>query len=74
MTIDKEKLQRAKAWCFDNGKTAEEMESAWNNALLAGNIVVGNLDRHGKKWWWLPEHLLSQLAERYSKAGAEHDD
>ena len=60
-----DKEQRAKAWCFDNGVTREQITTAWNNALAAGNMVIKNLHQHGHKWTILPEHLLSQLIENY---------
>ena len=65
MTKEHENLTRAKAWCFDNGATEEEMVTAWNNALEQNVTVVKSLNRDGYKWWWLAPHLLKQLHERY---------
>ncbi|MDO3681959.1 hypothetical protein [Paenibacillus ehimensis] len=68
MTREQEEhMARAKAWCFDNGVSEEEIVTAWNNALDKGVPVVKSLNRDGYKWWWLPPHLLSQLHLRYSK-------
>ena len=56
---------RAKAWCFDNGMTKEQMEQAWDNAIKAGNKIIINLSEHDHKWYNLQNHLLKQLVERY---------
>lgn len=63
---DEQKLHRAKAWCLDKGVSIEQMQAAWNNAVEANNHIVCNLNSHGYEWWWLPEHLLEQLLDRYS--------
>ena len=65
----KSKMNMAKAWCFDNSVTEEQVIQAWDNALKARNFIIKNLNSHGYKWWWLPEHLLKQLIERYSETG-----
>lgn len=58
---------RAKAWLFDNNISLEEIETAWNNAIIRNNFLINNLAKNGKKWWWLGENtrLLQQLIERY---------
>jgi len=61
-----EKMNRAKAWCFDNDVTEEEVEKAWNNAIALGVPVIVNLNKHGNEWWILAPHLLRQLMDRYS--------
>lgn len=60
---------RAKAWCFDNNITEEQILKAWNKALEQGVPIVKNLDNHGHTWWMLPPHLLEQLLRRYSDKG-----
>ena len=57
--------ERAKAWCFDNKRTEVEMVAAWNNAISQGNFVISNLDKNGKTWTHLPNHLLKDLIGRY---------
>lgn len=64
-----EKMIMAKAWCFDNGISLEDIENAWDKAIKENCFVVKNLDKNGYKWWWLGDNpkLLSQLMERYGK-------
>jgi hypothetical protein len=62
---EQEHMNRAKAWCFDNGVTEEQIQTAWDNAKENGVLVVQNLSKHGHSWWWLPPHLLQQLFDRY---------
>lgn len=57
---------RAKAWCFDNGVTAEQVQNAWDNAIKLDNSVINQLERSGVTWKDLSPHLLKQLIERYS--------
>ena len=63
----KEKENRAKAWCFDNGRTVEEMERAWEKGVEAGNPILKNLDRHRHTWLDLAPHLLPDLLKRYGE-------
>lgn len=63
--------ERAKAWCFDNKHTEEEMITAWNNAISQDNLVISNLDKHGKTWTHLPNHLLKDLVGKYGGIKAE---
>lgn len=62
-----EKLIMAKAWCFDNGFSLEDIENAWDKAIKENCFVVKKLNENGYKWWWLGDNrtLLSQLVERY---------
>ncbi|AIQ34199.1 hypothetical protein R50345_05880 [Paenibacillus sp. FSL R5-0345] len=62
---EKEKMNRGKSWCFDNGVSEDKIQGSWDNALQSGNMIIKNHDKHGRKWWCLPEHLLQQLIERY---------
>jgi hypothetical protein len=62
---NEEHMDRAKAWCFDNGVTEVEVQTAWDNAKET-NHIIKNLHGHGQSWWWLPPHLLKQLVARYS--------
>jgi hypothetical protein len=67
---NKERNNAAKAWCFENGVTAKEVETAWQNALTRENFIIKNLNAHGQTWEDLPKHLLAQLVERYGQAKA----
>lgn len=64
---DKETM--AKAWAFNNGVSQEQIEKAWDNAIEKGNFIIRNLDKNGKKWWWLGDNptLLQQLIERFGQ-------
>ncbi len=62
---DVDRMNRAKAWCFDNKVAIDDVEAAWENAKAKDVMVVNNLSKNGKKWWWLAPHLLNQLVERY---------
>lgn len=64
-----EKMIMAKAWCFDNGFSLEDVEKAWDKAIKENCFVVKNLDKNGYKWWWLGDNaiLLSQLMERFGE-------
>lgn len=57
--------QQAKAWCFDNGITEEQVQASWVNAIAQDNFVITNMSKNGKCWRDLPTHLLEQLVERY---------
>ncbi len=56
---------RAKAWCFDNGVTREQIETAWNNAIKAGNQKIIQLKNSGCIWEDINHVLIMQLLERY---------
>ena len=56
---DNNKLDRAKAWCFDNGVTVSQMEKCWDNALKDGHKMITSLDAHGHQWSILPKHILT---------------
>ena len=60
-----ERMNRAKAWCFDNNVTEAEVKDSWDNALKLGIPIIVNLNKHGNDWWSLAPHLLEQLVERY---------
>ena len=63
--------ERAKAWCFDNNVTESMMILAWNKAIAQGNFVLSNLDRSGKTWKHLPNHLLKDLIGKYGEVNDE---
>jgi hypothetical protein len=65
-----EHMNRAKAWCFDNGVTEAQIQAAWNKSLET-NAIIQNLNKHGNSWWWLPPHLLQQLFDRYLPQATE---
>lgn len=58
---DKLREWEAKAWCFDRGITAKEMETAWSYALKT-NEKAQLLYRSGKKNWYdLNTYILGTL-------------
>lgn len=64
---EQEHMARAKAWCFDNQITEDQITAAWNRALRDGLFLVKNFATHGHTWWRLPPHLLKELINRYPK-------
>lgn len=60
-----ERANNAKAWCFDNGITEEQVKAAWDNAAGIGNQVINQFIRSGMTWCDLSPRLLGQLIERY---------
>lgn len=62
-----EKENRAKAFCYDQGITTEEMDAVWQNAVKSGNAVINQLVRSGCTWHDLNKHLLQEIYNRFKE-------